>query len=425
VIAVVINYLLIHFVQVTQPTESSDVTADMLKNIHFYDSGAETFQKILGWILLGFTALIGLGVAATNGPLAVQNSWTKMVIEQGRPSESEECPEENTPEMLLRWGPEPAGIYDDEAEALTKVIYYTISAYYLLADSAVLAHLLYIVFAVLGCIISPFFFSYHLFDVVYRSETLLNVLRAVTIPGEQLLMTAALALIILYIYSVLGFLLVRDSFMNEDFPDERRCDTLANCFTTTIREGLINGGGMADTFAPKPVSEKGPYIGRFFFDLSFFIVVIIILLNVIFGIIIDTFASMREADDERNFDMHNTCFICSIDKNSFDRGGTPYLQHIKTEHNMWMYLYYVVYLREKDETEYNGIESYVALKLEEDDTSFYPIEKALCLGGDDEEEDPWRGQSMKDLTSFRVNFRCCAVHVLRFAVNPQQMWQHP
>jgi len=326
----------------------------------------------------------------TQGPLAVQKAWDSHVREIGRPTDTEVCPQENTPEALFRWGPEYAGIDDDDAESLTKALYLVVSAYYLLCDSKVLWHLIMIICGVLGCVISPFFFSLHLLDVVYRSETLLNVLRAVTIPGEQLLMTGALAVILLYIYSVLGFLFVRDSFMSDDFPDERRCDKLADCFTTTIREGLINGGGMADTFIPKPVSEKVEFLKRFFFDLTYFVIVIIILLNVIFGIIIDTFASMREADDERTTDMTTTCFICSIDKNTFDRNGTPFAQHIKTEHNMWEYLYYVVYLKQKDETEYSGIETYVADKLEEDDTTFYPTEKAMCLDEDEEEVDEWK-----------------------------------
>jgi inositol 1,4,5-triphosphate receptor type 1 len=390
VLALAINCCMVACMETTQDTDPTESQSELRDHIVMSSDLVELIMRILGYCLVAFTTFIGMGVAVTQGPLAVQNSWTRMIVEQGRPSETEVCPEENTVEMLLRWGPEPAGIYDDEAETGTKIVYLIISAYYLLLDSAVLWHLLMVVSAVLGCVVSPFFFSMHLLDVVYRSEVLLNVLRAVTIPGEQLAMTAALGIIILYIYSVLGFLLVREAYMHEDFPDERRCDYLLNCFLTTVREGLINGGGMADTFAPQAVSDKPRFIKRFIYDLSNFVVVIIILLNIIFGIIIDTFASMRESDDERRADMLNTCFICSIDKNTFDRGGTPFAQHIKTEHNMWEYLYYVVYLRQKDETEYTGIETYVADKLEEDDTSWYPTEKAICLGADEEEEDPWK-----------------------------------
>lgn len=35
-------------------------------------------------------------------------------------------------------------------------------------------------------------------------------------------------------------------------------------------------------------------------------------------------------------------------------------EHIKSEHNMWHYLYFLVLVRVKDPTEYTGPESYVA-----------------------------------------------------------------
>jgi len=52
-----------------------------------------------------------------------------------------------------------------------------------------------VIFAIFGNVLSPFFLCFHLLDLVYRSETLKNVLRAVTFNGQQLLMTAMLCLL--------------------------------------------------------------------------------------------------------------------------------------------------------------------------------------------------------------------------------------
>lgn len=35
-------------------------------------------------------------------------------------------------------------------------------------------------------------------------------------------------------------------------------------------------------------------------------------------------------------------------------------EHIKAEHNIWNYLYFIVLVREKNKTDYTGPESYVA-----------------------------------------------------------------
>merc|ERR1712054_726444 len=129
---------------------------------------------------------------------------------------------------------------------------------------------------------------------------------------------------------------------------------MLNCFVLTIREGLLNGGGMTDYLlrvSGRSPANIAPFMFRFFFDLSFFVAVIIVLLNIVFGIIIDTFASLREMTASKIEDMKNVCFICNIDRYELDKNGTPFDIHIKKEHNQWQYLNYLVYLKTKDETE--------------------------------------------------------------------------
>ena len=57
--------------------------------------------------------------------------------------------------------------------------------------------------------------------------------------------------------------------------------------------------------------------------------------------------------------MRNICFICSIDRNTFDKYADGFEKHISRDHNLWQYVFYIVHLQSKDSTEYTGIESYV------------------------------------------------------------------
>lgn len=59
------------------------------------------------------------------------------------------------------------------------------------------------------------FFSFppQLFDVVYREETLLNVIRSVTRNGRSIILTAVLALILVYMFSIIGFMFFKDDFL--------------------------------------------------------------------------------------------------------------------------------------------------------------------------------------------------------------------
>jgi len=56
-------------------------------------------------------------------------------------------------------------------------------------------------------------YLFQLFDVVYREETLLNVIRSVTRNGRSIVLTAVLALILVYMFSLVGFMFFRDDFL--------------------------------------------------------------------------------------------------------------------------------------------------------------------------------------------------------------------
>jgi hypothetical protein len=69
--------------------------------------------------------------------------------------------------------------------------------------------------------------------------------------------------------------------------------------------------------------------------------------------------------------MASFCFICGISKDVFDArassgamggaGGLNFAGHIATEHNMWDYMFFLIYLREKDSNDYTGIERWVSI----------------------------------------------------------------
>lgn len=66
------------------------------------------------------------------------------------------------------------------------------------------------------------------------------------------------------------------------------------------------------------------------YDLLFFFIVIIIVLNLIFGVIIDTFADLRSEKQKKEEILKTTCFICG--EAGFPparpRGpGSPWLGH--------------------------------------------------------------------------------------------------
>ena len=92
----------------------------------------------------------------------------------------------------------------------------------------------------------------------------------------------------------------------------------------------------------------------FALDFLFFTIVNIVLLNVVFGIIIDTFGDLRAEKNEIRTDMLNVCFICNIERSMFERNDMEFRHHIKSEHYMWDYLKFLTHVWCKDPNNYNG-----------------------------------------------------------------------
>ena len=48
-----------------------------------------------------------------------------------------------------------------------------------------------------------------------------------------------------------------------------------------------------------------------------------------------------------------------LERKAFDNKNVTFEEHIRREHNMWHYLYFIVLIKVKDPTEFTGPESYV------------------------------------------------------------------
>ncbi|XP_026523647.1 inositol 1,4,5-trisphosphate receptor type 2-like [Notechis scutatus] len=170
---------------------------------------------------------------------------------------------------------------------------------------------------------------------------------------------------------------------------ERTCDTLLMCIVTVLNQGLRNGGGVGDVLR-KPSKEEPLFAARVVYDLLFYFIVIIIVLNLIFGVIIDTFADLRSEKQKKEEILKTTCFICGLERDKFDNKTVSFEEHIKSEHNMWHYLYFIVLVRVKDPTEYTGPESYVAQMIAEKNLEWFPRMRAMSLvsnEGDNEQNE--------------------------------------
>ncbi|KAK9529913.1 hypothetical protein VZT92_011459 [Zoarces viviparus] len=217
-----------------------------------------------------------------------------------------------------------------------------------------------------------FFFAAHLLDIAMGFKTLRTILSSVTHNGKQLVLTVGLLAVVVYLYTVVAFNFFR-KFYNKgedgELPD-MKCDDMLTCYMFHMYVGVRAGGGIGDQIEDPAGDEYEIY--RIIFDITFFFFVIVILLAIIQGLIIDAFGELRDQQEQVKEDMETKCFICGIGNDYFDTVPHGFETHTLQEHNLANYLFFVMYLINKDETEHTGQESYVWKMYQERCWEFFP-----------------------------------------------------
>ena len=261
---------------------------------------------------------------------------------------------------------------------LVKWIRICVTIFFISTNVDVIYYLLYTAFSILGIFLHPFYYSLLLLDMVYRYPSLRTVVKSIFISRQALFLTFMLLIEIIYLYGIIGFWNLQDDF-------NPNCKSLSQCFLTVWDKGFKIYGGIGGFLGPQ-VSPNYSIL-RYFYDNSYYIVVIVVLMGVIKGIIIDTFARLRADQEFCKRDMENKCFICGLSRDYIEkRYSKGFAHHIQIEHNEWNYILFLAYLKSKESTEYTGLESYVKDQVARRELMWIPNNSALGLNINAEEK---------------------------------------
>ena len=191
-------------------------------------------------------------------------------------------------------------------------------------------------FSIAGLFTHGYCYVFHLLYIVQNNKDLKSAVNAVTFNGKSLLWVAFLTVTIIYMFTFFSFVFFREDFDNNE---GMYCNTLTNCFATLIANSL-EGGGIRDQLGPGQQGDNqtafnDEQVGRIFLDILFWILIVTIMMNLVLGIIVDTFSQLREEQAHQDDEMTNKCFICSLPAYRFEKVG-GFKKHIQQDHNMWM-----------------------------------------------------------------------------------------
>ena len=103
--------------------------------------------------------------------------------------------------------------------------------------------------------------------------------------------------------------------------------------------------------------------------------------------------------------------MCGFDRGDFGKARRNFEEHITEHHDPWTYIFYILYMKEKGETELSGMEYHCWRNVQVGSTDFIPIGNTqfLNMEPDDEEDIKAEVQMLNekadDLTKYiKANF---------------------
>ena len=245
---------------------------------------------------------------------------------------------------------------------------------YLLLDIKVLYALAFMGFALSGIFVHNFFFAFHLIEFIISQPILQYVFRAIIDPIAQLLYTFIFFFILIYFYSLIIF------YNFQDIMPDNSCDSPLICMVYIYSNTFTSGGNLGNFIDEKHENTDGDMI-RYALDISYTIIMVWLVWQMVSGLIVDTFESLRRIREEKEEDMKTICFICGLDKEKIEKyypGKEGFEKHLK-DHSIINYFFYTFYLEDKDNSEYSGLESYIKNQIDKESTSWFPAEKSLKI----------------------------------------------
>ena len=227
------------------------------------------------------------------------------------------------------------------------------------------------------CIIiknSEIFYGFFLLPIFYINKTLKSLVISIQLNFKQFCVTFSFTFMLIYIFTNIYYYFFNSDFVAElNYYKDNYCKTLIFAILNALDYGLRARGGLADSAIRVSFSrEKSHYLKRLMIDDLFFLLIVIIMIDMVFGIVIKSFDELRHSNQKYTNDKLNNCFICHSNRHLLDKMRINFHEHVTNNHNVWNYVEYMISLKLKDIHDLSAINQYVRAKMEKKDISWLP-----------------------------------------------------
>ena len=183
--------------------------------------------------------------------------------------------------------------------------------YNIITDGKLIYHLLILADCLIALVSQNYsFLIFLLMEIIMHSDTLMYIIKSFWLPKKQLIITLMLFYLIAYYFIIFVYLYIPHHLPTWD------CLKFSDCFFTLCDQTIKNSNGIINY-----LREEGLYITptlyqnpRFWIDNFFAIIDLMLVLQMVCGLITDSYISQRKEKSKFIKNKDNICFICGLGK---------------------------------------------------------------------------------------------------------------
>ncbi len=227
----------------------------------------------------------------------------------------------------------------------------------------------------------PLFLIVQILFIINIISTLFDIVLAIKLKWKNIILLLIFDFLCIYVSMWFSFLYFSYFFVFDDvlIPasqetiSEGYCFSSVQCYLFMLQRGSLSNGGISNDIGMVSYkSDVGFFIGRYFFDVIFFLLISLYIGKMFLSFIIDTFGELRDINDENTDDKKNVCFICQIERDECLLKNIDFDHHVTEVHNVWNYIYFLNYLYVNNPLNFNSIENSVWENLKEQGINWFP-----------------------------------------------------
>jgi len=217
---------------------------------------------------------------------------------------------------------------------------------------------IFTLFCLIGYLINyQIFLVFPLILMFNSSETLFAIIKIIFQQFKTLFLLLIYILVILYIFSLLGFFYFPKMFKYESvdnnnkliYIEENICSSTISCILYFFNFGMTSEGSI-DMNLISFKNNTRYYLAQLLFNIILYLIIHMIFFNVILASITSSFDKMKESIDEKEYNIKNLCFICQKKRNDCINDSEDFDKHL-LKHYKWKYIIFIcsIFLKDKKE----------------------------------------------------------------------------